>query len=406
MQARVLRRSWDLLIGLLVTFEAITLPADLVFRLSLPVYVLELLATLLLGIDFLVRLRASDGSFRSRTVLLCDLLAALPLGLATGSPFLHLFRLLKLVRLIYLVRAWGRHQVMPGNLLRLVFFCYGLLLVAHWISCGWAALRDTPTGTDSATRYLQAVYWCIQTLATVGYGDVTPQNNAQTLYTIGVMLLGVGIYAYLIGNIATLLTQIDPIRTRYREQVEQMAAFMHYRRLPRPLQERIRHYLDYRWQQRLGYEEATLLALLPPSLQAEVTLHLKRDLIEKVPLFQGASEAFIREVALEMQPVVYLPGDVVVRAGERGRDMFFISQGRVEVRSPDGQTVYNILDEGDFFGEVALFFQQPRTATVSALAYCDLYRLDHAMYERVRLHHPDIAAQIEARARQRYAPML
>lgn len=406
MQARLWGRGWDLLIGLLVTFEAVLLPADLVFVLPLPTYVFELGATLFLGVDFVVRLRGSGKQPSERMLLLCDLVAALPLGLATGSSLLHLLRLLKLARVVSLIQGWRKRQVLPGNLLRLIFFCYGLLLVAHWISCGWAALRTTPDGMTGWTRYLQAVYWCIQTLATVGYGDVTPQNNVQMLYTIGAMLLGVGVYAYLIGNIATLLTQIDPIRTRYREQLDQMVAFMHYRRLPHPLQERIRHYLDYRWQQRLGYEESTLVALLPPSLQAEVTLHLKRDLIEKVPLFQGANEAFIREVALEMQPVVYLPGDVIVRAGERGRDMFFISRGRVEVRAPDGQTVYNILEEGDFFGEVALFFQQPRTATVLALDYCDLYRLDHTMYERIRLHHPDIAAQIEARARARYAPTM
>lgn len=148
-----------------------------------------------------------------------------------------------------------------------------------------------------------------------------------------------------------------------------------------------------------------ILNTLPPSLRTEVALFMKRDLIQRVPLFQDASDAFIREIALEMDAVVFMPGDYIIRAGERGRDMYFISLGTVEVLAPDGQTVYDTLSEGNFFGEIALFLEHPRTASVRAVDYCDLYRLDNEMYQRIRTRYPDVARQIEQRAQERISTL-
>ena len=198
--------------------------------------------------------------------LLVDVLAAFPLhALFPLSAWLFLFRLLKLIRVAEFMRHWRRVQVRYVNVLNLAFFIYWLSLSAHWITCGWVALRDPEVGAGAWTRYLDALYWCVTTLTTVGYGDVTPANNAQTLYVIGVMIIGVGVYAYLIGNIASLLSNIDPARSRYLEQRERLSAFLHYRNVPRQLQERIREYYDYLWEQRRVFNEKRILKDLPPS---------------------------------------------------------------------------------------------------------------------------------------------
>jgi voltage-gated potassium channel len=144
-----------------------------------------------------------------------------------------------------------------------------------------------------------------------------------------------------------------------------------------------------------------VFSALPPSLGTEISLFLKRDFIQRVPIFQGASDEFIKEIALHMKPLVFMPGDYVYKAGEFGRDMYFISRGTLEALSRDGKTIYATLAAGDFFGEIALVLNQRRTASVRALTYCDLYRLDKDMFERVLAHYPEIGMQIEAKARER-----
>ena len=90
-----------------------------------------------------------------------------------------------------------------------------------------------------------------------------------------------------------------------------------------------------------------------------------------------------------------------MRVGETGREMFFLSRGEVEVVARDG-TILNTLSDGDFFGEIALFLDQPRTASVRAVIACDLYELDKPMFERIVSTYPDVADTLEAEARLRY----
>ncbi len=70
--------------------------------------------------------------------------------------------------------------------------------------------------------------------------------------------------------------------------------------------------------------------------------------------------------------------------------------------SPDGTTSYETMSAGDFFGEIALLYEVPRTADVRALEYCDVYRLDRELFERVLNQYPEVAAQIKAAAKERY----
>ena len=184
-------------------------------------------------------------------------------------------------------------------------------------------------------------------------------------------------------------------------QRERLGAFMQYRALPAPLRRRIQRYFDYVWEERMVSDESEVMQSLPPSLREEVALFLKRDLIKNVPLFDAASDAFVRDVALNLEPFVALPGDYIVRVGETGREMFFLSRGTVEIVARDG-TILNSLNDGDFFGEIALFLDQPRSASVRAVSACDLYELDKPMFERIVSTYPDVADALEAEAKLRY----
>lgn len=166
---------------------------------------------------------------------------------------------------------------------------------------------------------------------------------------------------------------------------------------------RLAEYYRYTWHKRLDHNESEILGRLPPSLHTEIAMFLKRDLLESVPLFQGASEAFIREIALQLKPLVFMPGDFEIRAGDMGRSMYFISRGKMEVLSPDGTTIYSTASTGDFFGgEIALLYDEPRSASVRALEYCDGYRLDRELFERVVSQYPEIAEKIKIVAKERY----
>jgi len=399
-------RPWDAWIAICATAGAIHASADVVLDLPRTSRLLldPFFSTVLLA-DFLVRIRRGGGKDaagpRRAGGLVGDLLSALPFALLLGPTPFQLLRLLKLSRVAQLLGDWRSREIRHAAALRLVFFVYWFVLLTHVVACCWVALRGPEESPGGGSPYVGALYWAVTTLATVGYGDVTPANDVQRIYAIVVMLLGVGTYGFVIGNVASILSNLDPGRTSFLQRMEQLSAFMSYRNIPPDLQRRIGDYYRYVWRERLDHDETRLLERLPPGLRTAVALHLKRDLLQAVPSFSGASESFLKEIALEMKPSLYLPGDTVVRAGERGREMYFISRGSVEVIAPDGRTLRARLSAGDFFGEIALLYGTPRTATVRALEYCDLYRLEKELFDRVLTNHPEIAHEIEARAKER-----
>jgi CRP-like cAMP-binding protein len=89
-----------------------------------------------------------------------------------------------------------------------------------------------------------------------------------------------------------------------------------------------------------------------------------RTYLTQVPMFHACTTAQIDEVMQLAQGRAVDPGEVVVREGDRGDEFFVVGTGEVAV-SRDGKEVAR-LGPGAFFGELALFDQAPRNATVTA----------------------------------------
>ncbi|MFZ5629428.1 MAG: ion transporter [Spirochaetota bacterium] len=357
-----------------------------------------------------------------RSWFIVDFIAATPFDLIFAGGWLselsNAARSLRLfspryIRILLMVRMLRIHHILPflqrtnkkdllnPGIVRLIFTVFIVLVIAHWISCGWIALGKIDEKADAVTNYIRALYWTITTITTIGYGDITPTSNIQTLYTMFVQLIGAGMYGYIIGNLASLLANSDLARTQFRAKLEKIQTFLQYRDVPQDLQDNIRTYYDYLWNNRRGFDESAVLQDLPQSLKLQVALHLNRDIIEKVPMFKGAPDELIRQIVLNLRPLLFTPGDYIFRKGEMGDQMYFISRGKVEIVSEDGQTVYATLTDGAFFGEIALLFSSERTASVRAAEYCDLYTLDKYTFDNVLSKFPEVAEQVKSMAEER-----
>jgi CPA1 family monovalent cation:H+ antiporter len=138
-------------------------------------------------------------------------------------------------------------------------------------------------------------------------------------------------------------------------------------------------------------------------LEARPSLDLglnREELIGRVPLFSALDDNAKRSVARLLRPRLAVPGEFVVRKGERGDAMYFISSGAVEVRLEQMPVE---LGSGDFFGELALLEEAPRNADVVALGYCELLTLAARDLDRLFDTEPAIRDEIRAVAEIRRA---
>jgi len=93
---------------------------------------------------------------------------------------------------------------------------------------------------------------------------------------------------------------------------------------------------------------------------------------------------------------VFAPGETVIRAGDPGSSMFVVHKGKVQVQVNENGRPRTVatLNEGDFFGEMALFTGEPRTANVLALEETEVLEIGHAAMKRVFDTNPDLVESL------------
>jgi small-conductance mechanosensitive channel len=93
---------------------------------------------------------------------------------------------------------------------------------------------------------------------------------------------------------------------------------------------------------------------------------------------------------------VFAPGETVIRAGDPGSSMFVVHKGRVTVQVSENGRPRTVatLSDGAFFGEMALFTGEPRTANVVALEETEVLEIGHAAMKRVFDTNPDLVESL------------
>ena len=121
----------------------------------------------------------------------------------------------------------------------------------------------------------------------------------------------------------------------------------------------------------------------------------KVDALAKAPLFSALSKHELGELAKATEDVEVEEGKVLTREGDLGREFFVIVDGDVSV-TRDGNEIRR-LGPGDFFGEIALIYENARrTATVTAASPLRFFVLTRQSFRSLLEHQPEIEDKVMA----------
>lgn len=214
------------------------------------------------------------------------------------------------------------------------------LLIVLVITSGIMFLLERGAQPEVFTSIPTSMWWGIVTIASVGYGDMTPVTAWGRIVGGLVIIIGLSTVAVPVGILATGF----------------------YRELRK-------HDFIVTWKT-----------------------------VAEVPLFKGLDASRIAEIARMLKPQMVPERQVVVRRGEPAGAMFFILEGEVEV---DVQPSPVRLGKGQYFGEIALIRDIQRTATVTTTDETSLLALDVSDFRRLMAQYPDMRDSIERVAEAR-----
>lgn len=282
-----------------------------------------------------------------------------------------------------------------------------LLLFLHFHGCfyffiGRALNYDTVKWQEILSakhslgeQYSWAVFSAIgNTFPVTGY---RPEDPFEQWITVLLVLVGATLYAILVGTISSFTFGLDTSGRLYKQKMDEVNEYMHYKKLSPEIKERVRQYYELRFRGKY-FDEFMILDDLNISLRKDIAMHNCKDLISKVPFLQrtmndGRDESFSRSIASALQPVYFIHGDIIFEQGQIGNEMYFIYVGVVNIQV--GGKKVGSLRQGNFFGEVALLGQGLRTATIVAETDCVLYLFHRLDLLEILKDYEDMSYQLE-----------
>ncbi|KAM9247100.1 cyclic nucleotide-gated channel alpha-3 [Leptosomus discolor] len=353
-----------------------------------------------------------------------DVLSLLPTDLAylklgLNYPELRFNRLLRISRLFEFFDRTETRTNYP-NMFRIGNLVLYILIIIHWNACIYFAISKLiGFGTDSwvypnvsipeygrlSRKYIYSLYWSTLTLTTIGETP-PPVKDEEYLFVVIDFLVGVLIFATIVGNVGSMISNMNASRAEFQAKVDSIKQYMHFRKVTKDLEARVIKWFDYLWTNKKTVDEKEVLKNLPDKLKAEIAINVHLDTLRKVRIFQDCEAGLLIELVLKLKPTVFSPGDYICKKGDIGREMYIIKEGKLAVVADDGITQFVVLSDGSYFGEISILnikgskSGNRRTANIRSIGYSDLFCLSKDDLMEALTEYPEAKKALEEKGRQ------
>ncbi|KAI3419372.1 hypothetical protein GPALN_006617 [Globodera pallida] len=222
----------------------------------------------------------------------------------------------------------GRHgcaDTQSFRLFRLGTICY---LLFHWNACLYFFM-STFYGYENSTFDS----W------TFSHQKPWPENSVQSMFEIVDTLIGLLVFAAIIGDVGIMVSRAHLAKANFQEFVDGCKLYMQIRHVNQQMHDRVIKWVEYQWmggvERAQPVDENNLLNALPPRLARELAAEFHLNALIRSPVFALCERGLLSELALRLQCHRFGPGDIVCRRGEIAKEMFVVKHGLLELLLDD-----------------------------------------------------------------------
>ena len=346
-----------------------------------------------------------------------DFLAALPLDLGilwfAGRDYYGgwVYILASHMRLLKIFRFQSLFQILNSMKLdqRVVKFHFGIVpnlkmafycvMFIHIITVVFMLMNKDDKWDNEDFGYTTSLYWTLYTVSSVGYGDVPVGTPWKRRFASLLCVVGVIFHGIVISEISSRMSKGD-VSSERRDKMKATLNIMDVFDVPEELQKEVFAFQYHQLHSSNGGQFMRVLDSLPGSMKNRVGLYVRVKFICKVGMFATQTINCLVELANGLRNVVFEPDQVIIQAGDDGAEMYFLAHGYCDVYSPTGQH-WGTIRSGGFFGEMALFSNAKRNATIKALTYCDLFVLQKDKFLVIMDKYNDLQRAVQKEVEKR-----
>uniref|UniRef100_A0A2K6BXL6 Cyclic nucleotide-gated channel alpha-1 n=2 Tax=Macaca TaxID=9539 RepID=A0A2K6BXL6_MACNE len=364
------------------------------------------------------------NKYKSNLQFKLDVLSLIPTDLlyfklGWNYPEIRLNRLLRISRMFEFFQRTETRTNYP-NIFRISNLVMYIVIIIHWNACVYYSIskaigfgNDTWVYPDTndpefgrlARKYVYSLYWSTLTLTTIGETP-PPVRDSEYVFVVVDFLIGVLIFATIVGNIGSMISNMNAARAEFQARIDAIKQYMHFRNVSKDMEKRVIKWFDYLWTNKKTVDEKEVLKYLPDKLRAEIAINVHLDTLKKVRIFADCEAGLLVELVLKLQPQVYSPGDYICKKGDIGREMYIIKEGKLAVVADDGVTQFVVLSDGSYFGEISILnikgskAGNRRTANIKSIGYSDLFCLSKDDLMEALTEYPDAKTMLEEKGKQ------
>jgi len=390
---------FDLFVGILVLFSVVTIPIDLAFNAfeGHGFQILEWIIDSVFFVDialtfFTARVEGSDLIHSRKVIakkyalgmLVPDVLSSIPYDLLVGSALssagnasvrmvrlLRVVRILRLLKFSRLLQLGSKFQTVDMSssfhvdpaLETLCFRMGSILFFAHLMACLWYSINSCKQeqedwvrcGNDRSisSKYLASLYFIIQTMMTVGYGDIAVNMTAQRAFAITVQISGTLCVGVIVSSIEEVMDSLDPHGKYLSKRLQSVTQYMADKKLPDILRIKLQTHFTYFYNNTSVFPEQKIASALPHHVLETLILSQNKIITQEVVFFKRCLDAghrsFVIAVLPLLKPMLAQTGEIILRQGDPPEDLYFLKNGEVHgfvVDQSDAPVLMGIFREG------------------------------------------------------------
>lgn len=326
-----------------------------------------------------------------------DFLSVFPFQSIIDSRAFRLVRILRLLKLIKSLDGSNFNKIIESLVpmsdrqtrIKIIYatkYIYKIIrliviatVLTYFLGCFWyfvVSTYDFHNGEKSffdvnhfdddslAKRLVTCCYFALTTLSTVGYGDLTPQSNVERIFGIAIMITGIALFSYIMGNFNEVLINYDKQMGFVNKDADlnmwivSLNKFTPTGVLPGELVKRINEHFKYVWKNdRLSSisPDDAFFKQMPKSLQQNLITYLFDDIFTRFRSFlhteKFKNSPFYLELAFQLLPRKYSANEYILKQGSPVQEIYLINEGSVFIYFEyEGREIGKLFEKGYFFG--------------------------------------------------------